>query len=94
MANGLSKATALPAISVGLAVSILVATWVAGARFERMERADTQALTEITSVSERQRRYIGTSGVLTEQLESLDARLAELEKEMALLKLRLQIDAN
>ena len=94
MANGISKATALPAISVGLAVSILVATWVAGARFERMERADTQALTEITSVSERQRRYIGTSGVLTEQLESLDARLAELEKEMALLKLRLQIDAN
>tara|TARA_R110002020_G_scaffold30453_6_gene95987 strand:- start:4174 stop:4458 length:285 start_codon:yes stop_codon:yes gene_type:complete len=94
MANGLSKATALPAISVGLAVSILVATWVAGARFERMERADTQALTEITSVSERQRRYIGTSGVLTQQLENLDARLAELEKEMALLKLRLQIDAN
>ena len=94
MANGISKATALPSISVGLAVSILVATWVAGARFERMERADTQALTEITSVSERQRRYIGTSGVLTEQLESLDARLAELEKEMALLKLRLQIDAN
>ena len=37
MANGVSKATSLPAISVGFAISILVATWVAGGRFEGME---------------------------------------------------------
>ena len=44
MANGVSKATSLPAISVGFAISILVATWVAGGRFEGMERADAQAM--------------------------------------------------
>jgi hypothetical protein len=90
MTKAFSKSSPLPAISVGLAVSILVAAWIAGARFERMERADTQAITEIISVAERQRRYIGTTGVLTEKLEAIDKKLTELETKLALLEMQLE----
>ena len=90
MTKTFSKSSPLPAISVGLAISILVATWVAGARFERMERADTQAITEITSVAERQRRYIGTTGVLTEKLNAIDKKLTDLETKLALLEMQLE----
>jgi len=90
MTKAFSKSSPLPTISVGLAVSILVAAWIAGARFERMERADTQAITEITSVAERQRRYIGTTGVLTEKLEAIDKKLTELETKLALLEMQLE----
>ena len=86
MTKTFAKSSPLPAISVGLAISILVATWVAGARFERMERADTQAITEITAVAERQRRYIGTTGVLTEKLNAIDKKLTDLETKLALLE--------
>ena len=54
MANGISKATSFPAISVGFAISILVATWAAGARFEGMERADAQAMVQLEDIRDRQ----------------------------------------
>ena len=92
MANGISKATSLPAVSIGFAVSILVATWVAGARFEGMERADTQAIVQIQDVADRQKKYIGTTGLLTEQLEELQDQVTALERELALLKVRLELD--
>ena len=91
MANGISKASSLPAISVGFAISILVATWYAGARFEGMERADQQAVVEIADVADRQKKYIGTTGLLTEQIEELVDRVTELEQELALLKVRLEL---
>jgi|TARA_R110000744_G_scaffold29527_1_gene70443 hypothetical protein len=91
MANGISKASSLPAISVGFAISILVATWVAGARFEGMERADQQAMVEIADVADRQKKYIGTTGLLTEQIEELVDRVTRLEQELALLKVRLEL---
>ena len=86
MANGVSKATSLPAISVGFAISILVATWVAGGRFEGMERADAQAMVEIEDI-----RYIGQQGSLTLQIEELQDQVHLLERELALLKVRLEI---
>jgi len=92
MANGISKATSLPAVSIGVAVSILVATWVAGARFEGMERADAQAIVQIQDVADRQKKYIGTTGLLTEQLEELQDQVTALERELALLKVRLELD--
>ena len=92
MANGISKATSLPALSVGFAISILVATWVAGARFEGMERADQQAVVLITDVSDRQKKYIGTTGLLTEQISELQDQVTILEREIALLKVRLELD--
>jgi|TARA_R110000822_G_scaffold167162_2_gene307315 hypothetical protein len=92
MANGISKATSLPAVSIGFAVSILVATWVAGARFEGMERADAQAIVQIQDVADRQKKYIGTTGLLTEQLEELQDQVTALERELALLKVRLELD--
>ena len=94
MANGISKATSLPAISVGFAISILVATWVAGARFEGMERADVQAVVLIQDVSDRQRKYIGTTGLLTEQIAELQDQVTALERELALLKVRLDIQTH
>ena len=91
MANGISKATSLPAISVGFAISILVATWVAGARFEGMERADAQAIVLIEDVADRQRKYIGQQGSLTIQIEELQDQVHLLERELALLKVRLEM---
>ena len=91
MANGISKATSLPAISVGFAISILVATWVAGGRFEGMERADAQAIVKIEDVADRQRKYIGQQGSLTIQIEELQDQVHLLERELALLKVRLEM---
>ncbi len=91
MANGISKATSLPAISVGFAVSILVATWVAGGRFEAMERADAQATVEIEDLASRQSKYIGTTGLLTEQIDELTDRVIELEQEIAVLKVKFEL---
>ena len=90
MNNPVSKASSLPAISVGFAISILVATWVAGARFEGMERADAQAVVLIQDVADRQKKYIGTTGLLTEQIAKLQQSVVELEREIALLKVRLE----
>tara|TARA_R100000808_G_C2119539_1_gene131175 strand:- start:495 stop:794 length:300 start_codon:yes stop_codon:yes gene_type:complete len=86
----LSKNSTLPAVSVGFAISILIATWVAGTRFERMDRADTQAMVEIQDLGDRQRRYIGTTGILTKRLEEIDQRLAKLETQLALLEQQLE----
>ena len=86
MANGISKATSLPAISVGFAISILVATWVAGGRFEGMERADAQAMVELEDIRDRQGKYIGQQGSLTLQIAELEARVKALQTELALLK--------
>ena len=86
MTSPVSKASSLPAISVGFAISILIATWVAGARFEGMERADAQAVVLIQDVSDRQRKYIGTQGLLTQQIAQLTERITELEKEIAVLR--------
>ena len=94
MANGISKASSLPALSVGFAISILVATWVAGAKFEGMERADQQAMVEIADVADRQRKYIGTTGLLTEQIEELQDQVTALERELALLKVRLEMGSD
>ena len=92
--SGITKASSLPAISVGFAISILVATWVAGARFTTMEQADATAMVEIADVADRQKKYIGTTGLLTEQIAELQAELAELEREIALLKVRLDLEGS
>jgi len=92
MANGISKATSLPAISVGFAISILVATWVAGGRFEGMERADAQAMVELKDIRDRQGKYIGQQGSLTLQIAELEARVNALQTELALLKVRLELN--
>ena len=91
MANGISKATSLPAISVGFAISILVATWVAGGRFEGMERADAQAMVALEDIADRQGKYIGQQGSLTLELADLEERVNSLETELALLKVRLEL---
>lgn len=88
----IGKASSLPAISVGFGISILVATWAAGARFTAMAQADAAAMVEIADVQDRQKKYIGTTGLLTVEIDDLRARISELETEMALLQLRLQID--
>ena len=91
MSNGISKATSLPAISVGFAISILVATWVAGGRFEGMERADAQAMVQLEDIRDRQGKYIGQQGSLPLQIEELQDQVHLLERELALLKVRLEI---
>lgn len=49
-------------------------------------------MVEIADVQDRQKKYIGTTGLLTVEIDDLRVRLSELETEMALLQLRLQID--
>ena len=91
MNSPLGKASSLPAISVGFAISILIATWVAGARFTRMEQSDQSAMMQIMDVRDRQSKYIGTTGLLTEQLSELQQQVSMLERDLALLKVRLDM---
>jgi|TARA_R100001163_G_C5062066_1_gene199060 hypothetical protein len=92
MLEPISKTSSLPAISVGFAITILIATWVAGARFEGMERADSQAIVLIQDVADRQKKYIGTAGLLTEQISELQEQVVALDRELALLKVRLDLE--
>lgn len=87
----ITKQTSLPAVSIGFAISILVATWVAGARFRDMENRDVANSVLIADVADRQKKYIGTSGLLTERIDSLTEQLHLLERELALLKVRLEL---
>ena len=87
----ITKQTSLPAVSIGFAISILVATWYAGARFRDMENRDVANTVLIEDIADRQRKYIGTSGMLTERLDNLTEQLHLLERELALLKVRLEL---
>ena len=92
--SSITKASSLPAISVGFAISILVATWVAGSRFTTMEQADATAMVEIADVADRQKKYIGTTGLLTEQISDLQDQMGALEREIALLKVKLDMEGS
>jgi hypothetical protein len=87
----ITKQTSLPAVSIGFAISILVATWYAGARFRDMENRDVANTVLIDDIADRQRKYIGTSGLLTERLNNLTEQIHLLERELALLKVRLEL---
>ena len=91
MAGPISKASSLPAVSIGFALSIIVAVWIAGTRFRDFENSDTQNMTQIEDVLDRQKKYIGTSGLLTERIDDLEDVVNELERELALLKVQLDI---
>ena len=89
MAQGLSKSSTLPAVSIGFALSILVATWVASGRFREMQTIDVQHSTLIEDIRSRQSKYIGVSGLLTQRIDDLEGRIRDLEVEMAVLKAEL-----
>jgi hypothetical protein len=57
-----------------------------------MERADAQAVVLIQDVADRQKKYIGTTGLLTEQIMDLQESVVELEREIALLKVKLELN--
>ena len=59
-----------------------------------MERADQQAIVLIEDVADRQRKYIGQQGSLTIQIEELQDQVHLLERELALLKVRLEMASN
>ena len=89
----LSKATGLPAISIGLALSILVGTWSAAVRFRALENTDTAVSVQVEDVADRQSKYIGQSGSLTQALEQLEDRVIALEAELTLMNHRIdQLD--
>ena len=88
----LSKASSLPAVSIGFAISIIVAAWFAGTRFRDFENADTQNMTQIEDVLDRQKKYIGTSGLLTERIDDLEDVVNEIERDLALLKVQLELN--
>ena len=92
MASPITKASSLPAVSIGFALSIIVAVWIAGTRFRDFENADTQNMTQIEDVLDRQKKYIGTSGLLTERIDELEDVVNELERELALLKVQLELN--
>ena len=53
--------------------------------------ADAQAMVEIEDIRDRQGKYIGQQGSLTLQIEELQDQVHLLERELALLKVRLEI---
>ena len=88
-----TKATGLPAISIGLALSILVGTWSAAVRFRDLENTATAVSVQVEDVADRQSKYIGQSGSLTQALEQLEDRVIELEAELTLMNHRIdQLD--
>ena len=88
-----TKATGLPAISIGLALSILVGTWSAAVRFRALENTDTAVSVQVQDVADRQSKYIGQGGSLTQALEQLEDRVIEIEAALALLNHRIdQLD--
>ena len=91
MASPVTKASTLPAVSIGFAISIVVAVWIAGTRFRDFENADTQNTTQIEDVLDRQKKYIGTSGLLTERIDDLEDVVNEIERDLALLKVQLDL---
>ena len=85
----LSKATGLPAISIGLALSILLGTWNAAVRFRDLENTDTAVSVQVEDVADRQSKYIGQGGSLTQAVEKIEERVIALEAELSLLNHRI-----
>ncbi len=84
-----NKATGLPAISIGLALSILLGTWNAAVRFRDLENTDTAVSVQVEDVADRQSKYIGQGGSLTQAVEKIEERVIALEAELSLLNHRI-----
>ena len=82
--RAIDKATSLPSITVGFAVLVLGATWVAGARFRDFENTDTAVQRDVQDIGARQRRYIERRDEQHEEfrdeLEEIEKKIVELEK--------------
>ena len=84
--NVVNKATGLPAISIGLALSILLGTWNAAVRFRDLENTDTAVSVQVEDVADRQSKYIGQGGSLTQALEEIEERVIQLEATILLMQ--------
>jgi len=85
MTNPVSKATALPAISIGFAL-ILAAAFVWIGKYKAEEEADHAAvLVRLERVEARFNAYSGRTGENTLSAEDHDARFGELEKELSVI---------
>tara|TARA_R110000751_G_C13624483_1_gene465065 strand:+ start:212 stop:508 length:297 start_codon:yes stop_codon:yes gene_type:complete len=90
MANGLSKSSNLPTITIGFALAILAATWVTSAKFSDIQDSIGANQVELEDLSNRSSKYIGVSGLLTRRISDLDARITGLELKLAVLESQLE----
>ena len=74
----LSKSTGIYA-SLGLIVALVAGGWIWGIRWNAAEARDTAMAVKIEDVRDRQAKYIGQGGSLTEQIEDLEDELAALK---------------
>ena len=90
MANGLSKSSNLPTITIGFALAILAATWVTSSMFSDIQDSIGANQVELEDLSNRSSKYIGVSGLLTRRISDLDARITGLELKLAVLESQLE----
>tara|TARA_R110000824_G_scaffold241573_2_gene430309 strand:- start:2433 stop:2720 length:288 start_codon:yes stop_codon:yes gene_type:complete len=90
MANGISKASNLPTITVGFALAILAATWVTSAKFSGIQDDIAANQVELEDLSDRSSKYIGVSGLLTRRIDDLEGRITGLELKLAVLESQLK----
>ena len=66
-------------ISASLIASLIGAGWVSGRKWQAAEARDAAMATEIEDIGDRQGKYIGQDGSLTEDIEALEDELAALK---------------
>ena len=74
----IDKATSLPSITVGFAILILAGTWWMGQRTQQYTSEIESLRVMIYDVQDRQRKYIGQGGTLTNELYEMHKLMDDL----------------
>ena len=74
----LSKSYALPGMTVAFLISLLGVSFIGGKGLNAIESEITALRVEISDIADRQGKYIGQDGSLTEDVENLEERLTDL----------------
>ena len=77
----ISKATALPAINLGLAITIILMIWFGAQKVRDIENL-------VNDTAGRQAKYVGMEGLYTREITSLLAQVRDLEIDIIILKER------
>jgi len=74
----LDKSYALPGMTIAFLLSLLAVAFYGGKEMNAIESDMTALRVEISDISDRQGKYIGQGGSLTQDVETLEERLTDL----------------
>lgn len=75
----ISKNSALPAINLGLAIALVAFIWMGAQRVSRLEST-------VEDTAGRQSKYVGQSGVYTQEIDRLEELMNDLENRIIVLE--------